>query len=411
MRVLIEKLAPTGEGIARTPEGVGFVSGALPGEQVEAEVERLGKNFWKGRAVEIFVPSRERVAGPHALCAGCDWAHFEPAAALEAKRGLFLETMERIGAQERETFGALPAEPSPPRYRLRNRFHVSGKGGEAEIGYFAPRTHRVEPLSDCEAISVETAASLPPIREAIARSGVRVKTLALLESLDSSQRLAGAVLDPVDRDAAGRAAAALSPLFSGLRLEVEQAPPSEIGSTSLTLRIGERLFPVSVGSFFQANRHLVDRLYADVGDLARAVPPGRGLDAFGGGGLFAGALLDAGHDVTTVEGSRSAVGDALRARAIWEDGSRWSVVRSDVASFLARAKQGFSVAVVDPPRGGLGREVAGLLTERVSSRIVYVSCEPATLARDLSDILARGFHVAQARLSISSEERIGSRPS
>src|SRR5262249_55630167 len=96
-RVAIEKLAPTGEGVARTAEGVGFVEGALPGEEVEAEVVAERKRFWFGRAAAIVSPSPARSTGPHAGCAGCDWSHLQGAAALEAKPVLFRETMERIG--------------------------------------------------------------------------------------------------------------------------------------------------------------------------------------------------------------------------------------------------------------------------------------------------------------------------
>jgi len=118
MRVTIEKLAPTGEGITRTSDGVGFIPGVLPGEEVEAEIRELKKNFWRGEALEIGKSSPQRLSGPHASCAGCDWAYFERDAALQAKRSLFLETMERIGGQAPEVFGSLPVESSPARYRI-----------------------------------------------------------------------------------------------------------------------------------------------------------------------------------------------------------------------------------------------------------------------------------------------------
>src|ERR1700687_4299244 len=120
MLVTIEKLAPTGEGITRTSDGVGFIAGALPGEEVEAEIRELKKNFWRGEALQIHKPSPQRVTCPHASCAGCDWAYFDQSAALTAKLSLFLETMERIGSQPPEIFGPLPAEGSPARYRLRS---------------------------------------------------------------------------------------------------------------------------------------------------------------------------------------------------------------------------------------------------------------------------------------------------
>ncbi len=399
VRVTIEKLAPTGEGVARTPDGVGFVAGALPGEEVEAEVEELRKNFWKGRAVRVVRASAERLAGAHASCPGCDWAYFDPSAALDAKRALFLETMERIGGQPPERFGDLGPEPSALRYRLRSRFHVSGAGAETAIGYFVPRTHRVEPLVDCEVVSGETIALLPRLREAIAKTGARVESLAILESADSSQRLLQVLLRPGEaREAARGILGALSPLAAGLEVGQERGPRFQVGASTLTLEVGGRAFPVSVETFVQANRHLIGRLYDAVRDLAGAVPSGRALDAFGGSGLFAGALLDAGHSVTTVEGSRSAVRDAEGAQRLWPDAPRWNIVGSDVASFTAREGREFDLAVVDPPRAGLGIELAALLAQRVSSRIVYVSCEPATLARDLPAIQAGGFRICAARL-------------
>jgi len=397
MRVTIEKLAPTGEGITRTPDGVGFVAGALPGEEVEAQIREVKKNFWKGDAVEILRASPQRLYGPHASCAGCDWAHFERGAALEAKRALFLETMERIGGQPSTAFGPLAAEPSPRRYRLRSRLHVSGAASETVLGYFAPRSHRVEPLTDCEAISKETVDLLPQIRDAIAASGARVAELSLLESLDFRQRIGRFVLDG-DPASAGRLCADLSSLLDGVRVDEADRLLCEDGERRLVVEVGGRLFPLSVDTFFQANRYLVSRLYDDVRDFAREVPSGRALDAFGGTGLFAAALLDAGHQVTTVEMGRSAVRDAQAARSLWPDEERWSIVASPVSSFAVHEPTIFDVAVVDPPRAGLGQELAALLAERVRQRIIYVSCEPATLARDLPAILAQNYRISSARL-------------
>jgi 23S rRNA (uracil1939-C5)-methyltransferase len=400
VRVTIEKLAPTGEGIARTPDGVGFVAGALPGEEVEAEVEELRKNFWRGRSTQVHRASAHRVGGPHAGCPGCDWAHFDTVEALQAKKELFLETMERIGGQPGDLFGDLPAEASPPRYRLRNRWHVSGEGAAVTIGYFKARTHRVEPLIDCEAVSLETIALLPRFREGIARTGARVESLAILESSDSAQRLIQALLPPGQTPSAARGVlSALSPLAAGVEIGgTTGGARLQAGAPALTITIGGRPFPICVDTFIQANRFLVGRLSEAIRELARSSPSGRALDAFGGSGLFAGALLDAGHVVTTVEGSRSAVRDAERARAIWPDGNRWDIVSSDVASFVARQTRDFDLAVVDPPRAGLGLELSGLLARRVASRILYVSCEPATLARDLPAILEKGFRISGARL-------------
>src|SRR4029077_9173077 len=94
--VRIEKLAPTGEGVVRGPDGVGFVDGALPGELVATTLYDVRKKFWRGSLRAVLEPSPDRVGGPHAGCAGCDWAYFSAEPARRAKRELFLETMRRI---------------------------------------------------------------------------------------------------------------------------------------------------------------------------------------------------------------------------------------------------------------------------------------------------------------------------
>jgi tRNA/tmRNA/rRNA uracil-C5-methylase (TrmA/RlmC/RlmD family) len=126
---------------------------------------------------------------------------------------------------------------------------------------------------------------------------------------------------------------------------------------------------------------------------------GRALDAFGGVGLFAGALLDRGYRVTSVESSRPAVELARQTKRRWDirDDS-WNIVCATMQSWVRSEREDFEVAVLDPPRAGLGRDLVAALADRVRRRIIYVSCEPATLARDLAVFESRGFQVTFARL-------------
>jgi tRNA/tmRNA/rRNA uracil-C5-methylase (TrmA/RlmC/RlmD family) len=155
---------------------------------------------------------------------------------------------------------------------------------------------------------------------------------------------------------------------------------------------------VSVDTFFQGNRHLVEPLYAAVRDSARHSPPGDALDAFGGAGLFAGALLDAGHRVTSVEGDPGAAADARATLEAWPDLERCETVEADVRGHLERDDRRFSCVVVDPPRAGLGSELARELASRAEHGFVYVSCDPATLGRDLTVLLSEGFVIRKAVL-------------
>jgi tRNA/tmRNA/rRNA uracil-C5-methylase (TrmA/RlmC/RlmD family) len=392
--VRIEKLAPTGEGIARTADGVGFVDGALPAELVATTLYEMRKRFWRGSLRAVLEPSPDRVDGPHAGCAGCDWAHFAAGPARQSKRELFLESMQRIGKLDPSLFGELPIASSAPEYRLRARFHVS----DGRAGYYAPGTHRVVTAAACEALSAATRARLPAFEDATRSSGTSVSELATLETLEGDRRLLRATVagDPA---AAARLGDALAKSFEGVRLRSADGKRLlDRGDRALSLTVGGRAFSVSVDSFFQGNRFLVGTLFGDVAAEARKVEPGPALDAFGGVGLFAGALLAAGHAVSSVESDAGAAADACATREGFEDGNRWEIGEGTLARFLEEDDRRFDLVVADPPRSGLGADVAGELARRARARFVYVSCDPATLARDLPAILAEGFAIREARL-------------
>lgn len=398
-RVRVEKLAATGEGVARTAEGVGFIDRALPGELVETSIYERRTRFWRGAVREILEPSPHRVRGEHASCAGCDWAHFEAAEARRAKGELFLETMQRIGRLPRALFGEPSVSPSGAGYRLRTRLHVAGRGPDTRVGYFAPRTHRVVDASACEAIAVPTReASLTAIREAIAGAGARAFEAAILEDIAGRRRLLRVTAASSAAETA-ELSERLEDRFDGVRVRSPEGPILlDTGADRLDLDIGERRLLVSVDSFFQGNRHLVSELWADVEREARRVRAGEALDAFGGTGLFAGAMLSAGHRVTSVELDPGAIADARATRAAWPDRERWGIEASSIADFLRADERLFDLVVADPPRTGLGAELASVLARSTRELLLYVSCDPATLARDLSAIRAAGFEVRSTRL-------------
>ena len=368
---------------------------------MEAEVEEVRRTFWRGRAVEVLVASRDRIASPEDSCPGCDWGHFDPDAARDAKRSLFLESMQRLGKLSPGAFGELPIAPSELGYRIRNRFHLEGRGPALALGQFAARTHRVEPIERCRAITPELAARLSAIRDALAGSGAALSELGTLEDTEGEKRLAKAVLTDGGkrqlRIEADAVVAALSPLFAGVKaVAPDGAILREAGDARIPIAVGSRTFVVSVDSFFQGNRHLDASLMADV-SASTAGPSADTLDAFGGVGFFAAALLDAGHSVVSVEGSASAARDAAKTRLGWNDAERWKIVPSSVSGFLSASSRRFERVVADPPRTGLA-DVAAPLGERARRQLVYVSCDPATLARDLAHLLEGGFEIAGARL-------------
>jgi len=401
--LIIEKLAPTGEGIVRTTEGVGLIAGALPGEDVDVEVLRVSRKIWRGRVVEIQSASPHRRTGGHAEgCPACDWAHFDLSAARAAKRELFLESMSRIGKLPPERFGPLPIEASPAGYRLRSRFHVERRErGEVAVGGFAPGTHRVERLDGCLALGEGARALLPRLEEALRDCDEDAAEIATVETLGGDRRLARATISPASGGRGDRLSSALAPLFEGVAVQDESGRVlASAGEQRLWISPAGRELPASADAFFQANRFLVGPLAEHVRQTAADVTPSHALDLFGGLGLFAGSLLDAGHSVTSVESDREAAAGARLARDRWKAGKQWRIERADVLGFASTDAGREAVVVVDPPRGGLGIPLARALAHRAKRRIVYVSCDPATLARDLAvmTVEAAGWEISSARL-------------
>ncbi|MEP6800501.1 MAG: hypothetical protein ABJC07_01095 [Acidobacteriota bacterium] len=398
LRAVVEKLAPTGEGVVRTNEGVGLVDGTLPGEDVDIEVVRTSRKIWRGRALAVHRPSPARRTGGHADgCPACDWAHFETAAARAAKRELFLESMARIGKIPEKAFGVLPVESSGPGYRLRSRFHAERREGSLLVGGFAPGTHRVEALDRCEALSPTLRGLLPRLSEALAPFAPPLE-IATLESLDAARRL-GRVTAAGDASGAAAMARALAPVVDGVRIvDSRGSLRHRAGQPRLWISVDGLERPASPETFFQANRFLVEPLAAHVRELGSAVPPARALDAFGGSGFFAGGLLAAGHEVTSVEGQPQAVREARLARERSSHRDRWRIEQAPVADFIRSDSRREEIVVVDPPRAGLGLPLARALAARARRRLIYVSCDPATLARDLAAMLPEGWEIVNARL-------------
>ena len=394
--VRIEKLAPTGEGIARTTEGVGFVDGALPGELVATTLYEVRKRFWRGSLRAVLEPSPDRVAGPHAGCAGCDWAHFAPAPRGRPSAGFSSRRCSGSASSTRP--GSARCRSRRPRRAIGCARACMAAGGEP--GYFAPGTHRVVSAAACEAIAAPTRALLPGTGEVIASTGAAVSELATLEDLPGARRLVRATVSG-DPARAAELGLALSGLFQGVRVWTADGKKMlERGARFLDLTVGGRAFDVSVDSFFQGNRFLVADLFADVLTEAGRAAPGTALDAFGGVGLFAGALAEAGHRVVSVE----ADAERGRGRAPHEGALEGRRTLGDRGPDHPRPV---------PPRGRPSVRAASspIRPARASARswrrssrgaakklFLYVSCDPATLARDLPAILAEGFRIRNAKL-------------
>jgi len=376
--------------VARDAGGrVVFVRHALPGEQVRARVTDATASFARAEAIEVLRASPDRVPPrcPHARpggCGGCDWQHADLAAQRRLKAAVIRDQLNRIaGLDHAVTVEPVAGDEDGLGWRTRVRFSV-GPGGTA--GLLAHRSHKVVKVGDCP-----IAHPLVRAAEVTGRDWAPARSVEVVVSPAAGER---AMIVTMPQRAAGPRIAADADTV--LRAGRGGRLTTLTGRGSLRQRAAGRSWRVSAGAFWQVHPGAADALSAAVLDVLEPRPGEVALDLFCGAGLFAGALAAAvGPDgvVIAVDADRSAVRDARHnlRRTPWA-----RVHAADAAAALAR--RGWpapDLAVLDPPRTGVPRPVIdGLLASGTGLRAVaYVSCDPATLARDIAVFAGHGWRL------------------
>jgi 23S rRNA (uracil1939-C5)-methyltransferase len=429
----IEKLIYGGDGLARLPaasdaedtHGRGkavFVPFVLAQEKIEASLTEQKPGFARAKADSIIEPSVHRIRPGcqyYAHCGGCHYQHASYEHQLEIKKEILRESLRRTAKLDLPF--DIEVHPSLPwNYRNRSRLQVRTRPTFA-AGYFKMSSHELLAVEECPISS-------PLINRGIAslwqsgRAGKvpdGVREVEFFANADDTQLLTDVGCAREARRAAIREwaeelRASMSEI--GGVVAFREANPGDrkpaapdilvtVGAPSLTYKTQRADYRVSAGSFFQTNRHLTDKLVKIVtagqsGELA--------LDLYAGVGLFSTALAGDFHHIFSVEPSQTSFADLA-----YNQSSNGEAMQATTEQYLARGVHSERVgkgavlphilnkpdlAVVDPPRNGLGERVARLLTTLGAPRVVYVSCDPATLARDLVPLLAAGYRVEQVHL-------------
>jgi tRNA/tmRNA/rRNA uracil-C5-methylase (TrmA/RlmC/RlmD family) len=378
-----------------------FVRHALPGERVRARITQVTARFARADAIEVLTPSPDRVpvpcryAGPGG-CGGCDWQHASLPAQRELKAAVVRQQLMRLAGLEREvTVEALPGGNDGLGWRTTVSFAVDTAG---TAGLRRHRSREVIGISQCLIAHPRvTAAGVTGSRWPGGRAVESVQVSAVPPTgecgvlVAAAGRVQPADLPAVDADSvliAGR---------KGARTPLR-------GRGYLTHRAAGRDWRVSLGGFWQVHPGAADVLAAGVIAALDPQPGETALDLYCGAGLFAGVLAEAvgpAGAVIGVEEDAAAIRDARHNLREWP----WARAhRGDVAQVLGRTGlAGASIAVLDPPRTGIAREVISALCgegpgdppagEPGLRAIAYVSCDPATLARDLKLLLDGGWRL------------------
>jgi 23S rRNA (uracil1939-C5)-methyltransferase len=375
-KLKVEKMVHGGFGLCRTDNGVVFVSDGLPGETVRAVVERPVGGQAHASALEILVPSpfRRKPACPLAgICGGCDWLHIEYKAQVTMKLEIFRECLKRIGKID-DAPEITVCESPEFEYRRRVQFKVDQLRNTA--GFFRRKSSEVVAIAHCPILFGELnnlLAHLPSCMAALPKGIAQLKAICGT----GAKIAANSSIFP---------AVASSPVLPGCTV-----PTTEIETQG-------RRFVVDGESFFQSNRFLCGTM----GQWAADLLEGETLwDLFGGSGFFSvflGKRFGKGVLVDNEQCHIAAARKNLQANGI----AGITTEATTAAQFLcasAQAKDRPECIVVDPPREGLQKNVRELLAAVAPSTLLYVSCDPATQARDAGFLIKKcGYAIDKAAL-------------
>ena len=397
----IEKPIYGGAGLARAEGKAVFVPLALPGEQARVRIVEEKRGYATAEVEEIVEVAAERVVPKckhFGVCGGCQYQHADYKSQLEMKQAILRETLERSGVHAPDDIAVLAGEPWAYRNRIRLAFDAQGRAG-----YRGRRSHAVVAIDECPIAA-------PVLVEATFRAAGLFRKFAIPSRPAEVSLFCDAAEDSmlasVFTDGAARipltdyfdAISSEIPSLRGVELvEVQQDQPRTVaraGAESIAYRAAGFDYRVDHGAFFQANRWLVDKLVECVtNDLSGSLA----WDLFAGVGLFARKLAQRFDRVTAVESAPAAI--AALTENLRETSA--STVKATTLEFLCGTAKGErpDLIVVDPPRTGLGAETTELLGRIGAPELVYVSCDPATLARDLRALVGAGYRVEHMTLA------------
>ncbi len=365
--VTIEKIAHGGHFIARHEGAVIFVRHAIPDEVCSIEITSVGTSFNRADVISVESTSSDRVSAPCRYahrqgCGGCDFQHIRPARQRELKSDVITEQFARIAKME---ISVEVEEVSAPLGWRTRCAAVTTKAGA--LGFYQSRSHSIVPVDDCRILVPEM-----KFAELSARGAKADQRIEISLSNTGERTIASANTR-------------------------EEAPVRTYDGPDVAhYEIAGRVLEVSQKSFWQSHKDAPRVLTEVVKEFAQVLPGDHVLDLYGGVGLFTAALLtEVGSEgtINLVEGSKSATADARRN---FVQDPNVSVHTGDVAKILPRFSQA-NVVVLDPPREGAGKEVIAECARLLPRTIVYVACDPAALARDVSYLREYGYALQQLR--------------
>ncbi len=413
----VDSLAFGGNGVARTDGGyVVFVAGAIPGDRVRAEVTKRNRRYAEARTVELLEPGPDRI-DPVADHPGAPWQVLAYERQIEIKAQQVDDALRRIG--HLDGYELEEIVPAVEQWRYRNKLEYSfGTGGDGELvcGFHAPGSwERIEPMTDCRLASeagnaaresvlawaraqglgaYDRRSSTGLLRNLVVREGRRTGQIGIrLVTSDGT----------LDTDSLTAAVACDSLAWTRIAgvAEVTSGGDTQLlaGTETILEELSGLMFAISPEAFFQTNTEMAERLYAIAGDYAALAGWERVYDLYSGIGTIGLTLAGRAGEVWALEIVEPAVADAIanaRRNGIGNVHHFAGDVRVALRELSERAGRP-DLLVVDPPRAGLSQKVVRRIIETSPPRIVYVSCNPTTLAPNAAQLVEAGYVLRRVR--------------
>jgi 23S rRNA (uracil1939-C5)-methyltransferase len=416
LELTIDSLAHGGNGVARHDGYVVFVAGAVPGDRVRAVVGKAKRAYAEARTVEIVTPSPDRVP-PLADHPGAPWQVLPYERQLEVKAEQVREALERIG--HLSDFELEPIVPAVEQWRYRNKLEYSfgtGPDGELVCGFHAPgRWDEILPMTDCLLASERSNTVREQVLQWCRGQGLSawdrrdqiglLRNLVVREGRRTGELQVRLVTSPgaFDVDALADAVECDGLFWTRQEQLGETALGGETtllsGTPQLREQVGGLDFLVSPEAFFQTNTEMAEQLYSLAAEYAQLRGHERVFDLYCGIGTIGLTLAARAREVVGVEIVEPAVADAIENARINDIvNARFYAgdIRLAMRDLVEEAGRP-DVAVVDPPRAGLSQKVVRRILEAQPSRIVYVSCNPTTLAPNAAQMVEAGYRLVRVR--------------
>ncbi|MBR2208583.1 MAG: 23S rRNA (uracil(1939)-C(5))-methyltransferase RlmD [Synergistaceae bacterium] len=424
LELKITAISTDATGIARTPKGVVFVHGALPGEIVKAKIVAKKKDFAVADTIEIIKSSKGRAVPKckyYEKCGGCQLQHADYQAQLKLKADIVRDAMVRIGGFKPEIFENLTCEPSPEAWNYRNKaaFPVQGFKNKIITGFYRAGTHRLELIRQCPVnakkineIYGKILDGLENTKNILPFDGYDEKTnkgklrhLIIRTGINTGESLLSFV---INGKLSAKSVKALVSLGNSARPDTltlnHNSKPGNvilgtytenlIGSGLISERLGKYKYLFDTTSFFQVNTGQAEKLFSYASSLADGDK--NILELYSGTGSLTCYLAENAEHVTSVEEWRSAV--KMAEKNLSANGfNNVETLCGRSEDVIAELKDKYDSVVLDPPRDGCERAVLEAINKFGVKKIIYVSCNPATLARDCKILAAHGYELTKIK--------------